>query len=67
MFGDLKLEVYDGQGALVSTLPAGKRKGINRVLWPMRLKQPRMPGRQRGDPVAGARSWGRACRRAPTR
>ena len=44
MFGDLRLEVYDARGALVSTLPAGKRKGLNRVLWPMRQKQPRIPG-----------------------
>ncbi|MEA2562082.1 MAG: hypothetical protein QOH06_3586 [Acidobacteriota bacterium] len=42
--GDLKLEVYDDKGALISTLPAGKRKGINRVTWPMRLKSPRTPG-----------------------
>ena len=42
--GDLKLEVYDDKGALISTLPAGKRKGINRVTWPMRMKAPRTPG-----------------------
>ncbi len=42
--GDLKLEVYDADGKLVSTLPAGKRKGINRVVWPMRMKGPRTPG-----------------------
>ncbi|HWM92903.1 MAG TPA: glycosyl hydrolase [Thermoanaerobaculia bacterium] len=42
--GDLKLEVYDGKGELVSTLPAGKRKGLNRVAWPMRTKGPRTPG-----------------------
>jgi hypothetical protein len=41
--GDLKLEVYDDQGKLVTTLPAGKRKGINRVTWPMRMKQARTP------------------------
>jgi photosystem II stability/assembly factor-like uncharacterized protein len=44
MFGDLKVEVYDAQGALVASLPAGKRKGINRVSWPMRLAAPKMPG-----------------------
>jgi hypothetical protein len=42
--GDLKLEVYDEKGQLISTLPAGKRKGINRVAWPMRTKSPRTPG-----------------------
>jgi hypothetical protein len=42
--GDLKLEVYDDKGALLATLPAGKRKGVNRVTWPMRMKSPRTPG-----------------------
>jgi photosystem II stability/assembly factor-like uncharacterized protein len=45
MFGDLRLEVYDAAGQLVATLPGGKRRGINRVEWPMRSKPPRMaPG-----------------------
>jgi hypothetical protein len=43
MFGDLKVEVFDDKGQLVSTLPAGKRKGINRVSWPMRLAPPKLP------------------------
>jgi photosystem II stability/assembly factor-like uncharacterized protein len=43
IFGDLKVEVYDPQGKLVSTLPAGKRRGINRVSWPMRLPPPKLP------------------------
>ena len=38
VFGDLKLEVYDAQGKLVATLPGGKRRGINRVEWPMRVE-----------------------------
>jgi photosystem II stability/assembly factor-like uncharacterized protein len=41
--GDLKLEIYDKDGKLVSTLPGGKRRGINRVAWPMRLPPPRFP------------------------
>ena len=44
LVGDLKLEVYDDKGKLVTTLPGGKRRGINRVRWPMRLKPPKMPG-----------------------
>jgi hypothetical protein len=44
MFGDLKVEIYNPQGELVTTLPGGKRKGINRVSWPMRLAGPKMPG-----------------------
>jgi photosystem II stability/assembly factor-like uncharacterized protein len=41
--GESKVEVYDANGTLVSTLPAGKRRGINRVDWPMRMKSPKMP------------------------
>jgi len=43
MFGELKLEVYDAKGQLISSLPGGKRRGINRVAWPMRLKSPKVP------------------------
>jgi photosystem II stability/assembly factor-like uncharacterized protein len=43
VFGDLKLEVYDAEGKLISTLPGGKRKGINRVTWFTRLKPPKTP------------------------
>jgi photosystem II stability/assembly factor-like uncharacterized protein len=41
--GELKLEVYDKDGTLISTLPGGKRRGINRVAWPMRMAPPRFP------------------------
>lgn len=45
MFGDLKLEIYDPSGKLLSTINGGKRKGINRVEWPMRSDAPRVaPG-----------------------
>ncbi len=43
IFGDLKLEVYDSSGKLVSKLPASTRKGINRVEWSERIKAPRVP------------------------
>ncbi|MDZ7292909.1 MAG: glycosyl hydrolase [candidate division KSB1 bacterium] len=43
VFGDLKVEVYDAQGKLMTTLPGGKRRGINRVKWYMRLKPPKVP------------------------
>jgi photosystem II stability/assembly factor-like uncharacterized protein len=43
LFGDLKVEVYDSQGQLISTIPGSKRKGVNRVLWPMRLPPPKVP------------------------
>jgi hypothetical protein len=41
MFGDLKLEIYDAQQKLIATVPGGKRRGINRVEWPMRLPAPK--------------------------
>ncbi len=43
LFGDLRIEVYDDAGDLVSTLPASKRKGINRVHWSARRKPPKTP------------------------
>ena len=41
--GESKVEIYDPEGKLISTIPAGKRRGINRVDWPMRAKAPKMP------------------------
>jgi photosystem II stability/assembly factor-like uncharacterized protein len=43
LFGKLKLEVFDDKGKLVDTLPASKRRGINRVAWPMNVTPPRVP------------------------
>ncbi len=43
LFGDLKVEVYDAGGKLLASIPGGKRKGLNRVDWPMRQKPPRLP------------------------
>jgi hypothetical protein len=43
LFGDLKIEVYDADGELITTLPGWKRRGLNRVGWPMRLKPPKVP------------------------
>ena len=43
IFGDLNVKVYDADGELITTLPGGKRKGMNRVAWPMRLKAPKLP------------------------
>jgi photosystem II stability/assembly factor-like uncharacterized protein len=52
LVGDLKLEVYDDAGKLVSTLPGGKRRGVNRVSWPMRAPAPKIP--KAADLVPGA-------------
>ena len=43
LFGKLKLDVLDAQGNVVDTLPASKRRGINRVDWPMNVKPPLVP------------------------
>src|SRR5881392_1264471 len=43
LFGKLKLEVLDSTGRVVDTLPASKRPGLNRVIWSMREKPPRVP------------------------
>jgi photosystem II stability/assembly factor-like uncharacterized protein len=43
LFGRLKLEVFDANGKLVDELPASTRRGLNRVLWTMRVKPPQVP------------------------
>jgi len=43
MLGDLRIEVYDQNDKLITTIPGAKRPGLNRVDWPMRLKAPKMP------------------------
>jgi photosystem II stability/assembly factor-like uncharacterized protein len=43
VIGDLKVEVFDDKGEKIADLPSGKRRGINRVAWPMRLKPPKVP------------------------
>src|SRR5881394_1271543 len=43
LFGKLKLEVLDSSGRVIDELPASKRPGLNRVMWTMRAKPPRVP------------------------
>ena len=43
IFGDLKIDVLDAAGNVVGTIPSGKRRGLNRVTWGMRMKPPRVP------------------------
>jgi photosystem II stability/assembly factor-like uncharacterized protein len=43
IFGDMSVEIYDSQGNNIKTLPAGKRKGINKVSWIPTRKPPRVP------------------------
>ena len=43
IFGDMFLEVYDKDGNFLKKLPAGKRKGINRVSFNIRKDPPKVP------------------------
>ncbi len=43
LFGKLKLEVLDADGKVIDELPASPRRGLNRVVWSMHEKPPRVP------------------------
>jgi photosystem II stability/assembly factor-like uncharacterized protein len=43
LFGRISLQVLDSTGAVVDTIPASARRGINRVAWSMRVKPPEVP------------------------
>src|SRR5262245_39749749 len=43
IFGDLKIEVFDSEGQLLGAIPSSKRRGLNRAMWSMRLKPPKVP------------------------
>ncbi len=40
--GDLKIEIYNEAGKLMTSIPGTKRKGINRVTWDMRMSPPKV-------------------------
>ncbi len=43
LFGKLRIEVLDANGAVVDELPASTRRGLNRVVWTMHRKAPHVP------------------------
>ncbi len=43
IFGDMNIDIFDASGKLVKTIPAGKRKGINRVGWETSMDPPKVP------------------------
>src|SRR5438067_445940 len=43
VIGRMKLEILDAKGNVVDEVPASKRRGLNRVSWPMRTKPPQVP------------------------
>ncbi len=47
--GDLKVEMFDKEGKSLGTVPATKRKGINKISWSMRTKPPRTAKGVRAD------------------
>ena len=55
LYGPIELEVLDSEGKLIDTIPASTRRGLNRVIWTMQLKPPRVP---RAATVANAGSRG---------
>lgn len=42
VFGDFKVEIYNSEGKLMTTLPGTKRRGLNRITWSPRLKPPKV-------------------------
>ncbi len=42
MTGDVKVEVLDAKGEVISAIPGGKRRGINRIFWATRMKPPKV-------------------------
>jgi len=43
IFGKMTIEVFGPDGELINTLPAGKRRGINRIAMDIRKKAPKVP------------------------
>jgi photosystem II stability/assembly factor-like uncharacterized protein len=43
IFGDLSIDVTDASGKKIGSIPSSKRRGLNRVTWPMRLPAPKVP------------------------
>ena len=52
LYGPIEIDVLDGQGKLIDTIPATTRRGLNRVSWTMQLKPPRVPA------AATVSNWG---------
>src|SRR5690606_29972189 len=50
--GEVKIDILDAEGKLVQTLPATRRKGINKVYWNLRMTPPKTA--QGGTKIDGA-------------
>lgn len=56
--GNLSIEIFDQAGKSLGSVPATKRKGINKVSWSMRTKPPRVA---QGVRLDGAGFYGPLC------
>jgi photosystem II stability/assembly factor-like uncharacterized protein len=43
LYGRIKLEIFDDKGKLLDTIVPPKRRGLNRVVWSMQMKPPKVP------------------------
>jgi photosystem II stability/assembly factor-like uncharacterized protein len=43
IFGDLKFDIYDEKGNLLTSIQGDKRRGLTSVQWPGRAKPPKVP------------------------
>jgi photosystem II stability/assembly factor-like uncharacterized protein len=48
LIGELRIEILDSAGKVVYSTPGGRRRGLNRVDWPTRLKPPKAPAARGG-------------------
>jgi photosystem II stability/assembly factor-like uncharacterized protein/outer membrane lipoprotein-sorting protein len=55
VYGPIKMEILDAGGKVVDTVGPSKHRGINRVVWSMHVKPPRVP---RAAQIAGASTLG---------
>ncbi len=55
LYGKLKIQILNDQGKVIADLPASKRPGLNRVVWNMLEKPPRVPPAAQ---IAGAGTQG---------
>jgi photosystem II stability/assembly factor-like uncharacterized protein len=55
VIGKLSIDVLDSSGKVIDSVSPGKRKGLNRVEWPMRAKPPTVPPAAQ---IAGASTQG---------
>ena len=55
LFGPIKLEIFDAGGKLIDSITPTKRRGLNRAVWSMQVKPPRVP---RAATLAGSATQG---------